>query len=58
MSYKTNLTENQMRLARRFETAGLTTISQAIKAFERRDNEKIENWKQQLAEKEAEANRK
>jgi hypothetical protein len=52
MSYSKKITDAQFRLARRFEEAGLTTISQAVKAFERRENEKIEAWKKQLAEKE------
>jgi hypothetical protein len=43
------LTNAQMQLARRFEAAGLTTISQAVKAFERRDDERIESWKKELA---------
>ena len=47
------LTDAQMRLARRFERAGLTTISQAVKAFERNDNARIAEWKRQLAELEA-----
>lgn len=47
------LTDAQMRLARAFETAGLCSISQAVKAFERRDNERIVAWKKQLAEKNA-----
>lgn len=38
----------QIKLARRFEEAGLTSYSQAIKAFQRRDNERIEKWKAQL----------
>jgi len=37
-----------MKLARRFQEAKLTTISQAVKAFERRDDAQINEWKEQL----------
>lgn len=46
---KTNLTDKQFKLARAFERAGLCTISQAVKAFERQDDVQIELWKKQLA---------
>ena len=49
---KPKLTDAQFKLARKFEAAGLTTISQAVKAFERGENERIDEWKKQLAEKE------
>lgn len=49
-----SLTDAQMRLARAFENAGITTISQAVKAFDRGDNEQIEEWKRKLAEKKEE----
>lgn len=42
------------RLARKFEAAGLTTISQAVKAFQRGETDRINEWKRQLAEQEAE----
>lgn len=45
------VTDAQARLARAFEAAGLTSYSQAIKAFQRKETEKIEAWKKQLAEK-------
>lgn len=55
MSYNTKrgtrastLTDAQERLARAIERAGLTTISQARKAFERGETEKIEDWKRAL----------
>jgi hypothetical protein len=51
--FAATLSSAQYVLARRFEAAKLTTISQAVKAFERRDNEMIEYWKNQLKEKEA-----
>jgi hypothetical protein len=43
------VSEAQARLARRFEAAGLCSYSQAIKAFQRRDNTQIEKWKRQLS---------
>lgn len=46
------VTERQAALARRFERAGLCSYSQALKAFERHEDSKIEEWKRQLAEKE------
>ena len=51
--FAATLSNAQYALARRFEAAGLTTLSQAVKAFERRDNEMIEYWKNQLKEKDA-----
>lgn len=51
-SFGKGVTDAQAKLARRFEQAGLTSYSQAIKAFERREDQKIEAWKKQLAEKE------
>lgn len=41
----------QVALARKFEQAGLCSYSQAIKAFQRDENDKIEAWKKQLSEK-------
>lgn len=46
------LTAAQFALARRFEAAGLTSISQAVKAFIRRDNDQIEQWKTEMNAKE------
>ena len=43
-----NISDSQMKLARRFQTAGLTTISQAVKAFERHNDAQINEWKQAL----------
>ena len=51
------LTERQVALARAFERAGLCSISQAVKAFQRGENECIEAWKKQLAEKRESENR-
>ncbi len=47
-----HVTTAQAQLARRFERAGLCSYSQALKAFERRENSRIEEWKRQLAAKE------
>lgn len=44
------ITRAEMKLAREFENAGLCTISQAVKAFERAEYEKIAVWKKQLAQ--------
>lgn len=46
--FAAGLSDAQMKLARRFQEAGLTTISQAVKAFEKRDNTSIDQWKLQL----------
>lgn len=46
--FAATLTAPQMALARRFEAAGLCSISQAVKAFERRDDAKIAEWKAAL----------
>ena len=48
MAFASKLSAAQMNLARAFERAKLCTISQAVKAFERHDDEKIENWKKLL----------
>ena len=53
---RSNWTDAQVREAREFERAGLTTYSQALKAFERRNEKQIEEWKKQLAEKEKQQN--
>jgi len=48
-----SLSNAQIALARRIEAAGLTTYSQAVKAFERGETTRINEWKRQLAELEA-----
>lgn len=48
------VTDAQIRLARRFESAGLTSYSQAVKAFQNGDSTRINEWKRQLEEKNAE----
>lgn len=45
------VSDAQVKLARQFEAAGITSYSQAIKAFQRGENEQIATWKQQLAAK-------
>lgn len=47
------VSDAQAALARKFEAAGLTTYSQAIKAFQRREEARINEWKRQLAAKQA-----
>ena len=47
--FAAKLTDRQYELARAFERAGLCSISQAVKAFERREDDKIESWKRQLS---------
>lgn len=42
------VSDAQYQLARRFEAAGLCSISQAVKAFQRGEADKIASWKQQL----------
>ncbi len=42
------LSDAQMKLARRFEKAGLTNISQAVKVFERNNEVQIAEWKEAL----------
>lgn len=46
--FGSSLTDKQFALARAFERAGLTTISQAVKAFERGDDARIVAWKAEL----------
>lgn len=48
-----SLSNEQFKNARRFEAAGLCSISQAVKALERNDNVKLANWFRELPEAEA-----
>lgn len=43
------LNNTQYAEARSFEAAGLTSISQAVKAFERGEAERINGWRNQIA---------
>lgn len=51
--FGSGVTDGQYRLARRFERAGVCTLSQAIKAFQRGDERSIARWKIELAQREA-----
>jgi hypothetical protein len=46
--FAASLTSAEYAEARKFEAAGLTSISQAVKAFERGDVERIEAWRKAL----------
>lgn len=50
--FAAKLTSAQLALARQFETAGLTSISQAVKAFERGKTTRINEWKRALVAQE------
>jgi len=43
------VSDAQIRMARGFEKKGITTYSQAIKAFQRGDHEQIAEWMHQLS---------
>jgi hypothetical protein len=47
--FAAKLTDTQFALARKIEAAGLASISQAVKAMERGDTAKVNEWKKQLA---------
>lgn len=51
MKFASKLSNQQFQLARQIEKAGLASISQAVKAFERGEFAIINTWKQQLAER-------
>lgn len=51
MAFASKLSNSQYKLAKAFENAGLCSLSQAVKAFERNETAKIEAWKKQLSEK-------
>ena len=53
--FGSTLSNSQIQLARRIEAAGLTTYSQAVKAMERNETKRLEEWKRQLDEKEAQS---
>lgn len=52
MAFAAKLSAAQIQLARRIERAGLASYSQAVKAFERRENARITEWKAALAAQE------
>ena len=43
-----NVTQGQFKLAKRFEEAGLCTIQQAVEAFEKHQENQIEEWRNKL----------
>lgn len=49
--FAASLSNQQYALARAFEQAGLTSFSQAVKAFERGETERINEWKKQFQAK-------
>jgi len=49
--FAASLTSSELQLARKIEAAGLATFSQAVKAIERDEQERIEEWKRQLESK-------
>jgi len=49
MKFGQGVTREQAIMAREFEAAGITTYSQAIKAFQRDEQKRIEDWKWSLA---------
>ena len=48
MAWASKLSDAQMRLARRISEGCNISISQVVKALERREDERIEAWKAQL----------
>ena len=52
--FASKLTDRQMQFARLVADNGIDTISQAVKALERRDDKRIASYKEQLALKQAE----
>ena len=50
--FASKLTDRQMAFARLVADNGIDTISQAVKALERRDDKTISGYKEQLAKKE------
>lgn len=50
--FASTLTNAQYAECRKFEAAGLTSISQAVKAFERGETDRINEWRKQLKERE------
>lgn len=51
VKFAAKLSNEEIRFARRVEAAGLATISQAVKAIERDETEKLDAWRQALAAK-------
>jgi hypothetical protein len=51
--FASKLTDRQMQFARLIADNGIDSISQVVKAMERRDDKRIAKYKEQLAIKEA-----
>ena len=49
--FAATLTNAEIRFARKVEAAGLASYSQAVKAIEREDKEKLDTWRQALVAK-------
>jgi hypothetical protein len=49
--FAASLTNAQITFCRKVEAAGLASYSQAVKAFERGENDKIATWKAELAKR-------
>ncbi len=49
--FASSLSNAQMAQARAFEKVGLTSLSQAVKAFERGETDRVNEWKKQLQAK-------
>lgn len=49
--FAASLSNAEYAECRKFEAAGLTTLSQAVKAFEREDTQKLNAWRAALKAK-------
>ena len=49
--FAATLTNSELKFARAIEAAGLASYSQAVKAIEREETDKIQAWRQALAAK-------
>ena len=49
-NFAQRLTNSEWKEAREFEAMGLTTISQAVKAFERNDTNQLNTWRRMVDE--------
>ena len=47
--FAATLTNSELKFARAIEAAGLASYSQAVKAIEREETDKIQAWRQALA---------
>jgi hypothetical protein len=51
--FASKLSDQQMQFARKVESAGLASVSQAVKAIERGEVATIRDWQKALAAKES-----